>query len=71
MGTRDALRSLPSRRKSSQVAPLGLGLGLYISDQLVRAHGGSIVADSHTSGTRFQATLPRSGGRVGERFDSG
>lgn len=51
----------PFRRgeKSSQVARHGLGLGLYITDQIVRAHGGSIVAESDTSGTRFRVTLPR------------
>ncbi|MFZ5893310.1 MAG: PAS domain-containing protein [Myxococcota bacterium] len=51
----------PFRRgeKSSQVARRGLGLGLYITDQIVRAHGGSIVAESDTSGTRFRVTLPR------------
>lgn len=51
----------PFRRgeKSSQLARRGLGLGLYITDQIVRAHGGSIVAESDTSGTRFRVTLPR------------
>jgi signal transduction histidine kinase len=38
----------------------GLGLGLYISRQIVIAHGGDIQVRSHPSeGTRFQVTLPR------------
>lgn len=37
----------------------GLGLGLYISERIVRAHGGEIVVTSHAlEGTRFQATFP-------------
>ena len=46
-------------RKPAQKATRGLGLGLYITDQIVRAHGGSIEAASDTSGTRFRVTLPR------------
>jgi signal transduction histidine kinase len=38
----------------------GLGLGLYISGQIVRAHGGTIeVSSSEEAGTRFIVTLPR------------
>jgi signal transduction histidine kinase len=38
----------------------GLGLGLYISQHIVRAHGGSIaVESSYESGTRFEIRLPR------------
>jgi two-component system, sensor histidine kinase and response regulator len=41
----------------------GLGLGLYIVDQLVRAHGGRVQVDSQPStGTRFLVDLPRSAG---------
>jgi signal transduction histidine kinase len=37
----------------------GLGLGLYISRGIVRAHGGRIWADSaHDAGTRFVFTMP-------------
>ncbi|HEV7578779.1 MAG TPA: GAF domain-containing sensor histidine kinase [Caldimonas sp.] len=37
----------------------GLGLGLYISDQIVKAHGGTMdVSSSREHGTRFVATLP-------------
>ncbi len=37
----------------------GLGLGLYITDQIVRAHGGSVSASSDATRTRFVARLPR------------
>jgi PAS domain S-box-containing protein len=38
----------------------GLGLGLYITKEVVRAHGGSIVVtSSEDEGTAFRITLPR------------
>jgi signal transduction histidine kinase/CheY-like chemotaxis protein len=38
----------------------GLGLGLYIVDQIVRAHGGTIaVSSTAEAGTSFTVTLPR------------
>jgi signal transduction histidine kinase len=37
----------------------GLGLGLYIVDQFVRAHGGEVVAGNDADGARFEARLPR------------
>jgi signal transduction histidine kinase len=38
----------------------GLGLGLYISERIVAAHGGKIeVQSSHGTGTRFEAIFPR------------
>lgn len=37
----------------------GLGLGLYIVEQIVRAHGGSIGVTSDESGTTFTVELPR------------
>jgi phosphoserine phosphatase RsbU/P len=38
----------------------GLGLGLYIAREIVRAHRGTIAAVSSASGTQFRITLPRS-----------
>ncbi len=37
----------------------GLGLGLFIVDQIVRAHGGSVVATSDEGATSFTVNLPR------------
>jgi len=48
----------------------GLGLGLYITDQVVRAHRGEIsVTSSEVAGTRFTLSLPR-GGDGGAAFSS-
>ncbi|HVJ18007.1 MAG TPA: PAS domain-containing sensor histidine kinase [Polyangiaceae bacterium] len=47
-------RAVPSKHYG------GLGLGLYISRQIVEAHGGTIEADSSSSaGTTFIVSLPR------------
>jgi signal transduction histidine kinase len=48
-------RNAPERRASSA----GLGLGLFIAQQIVRAHGGDITARSDTKGTTFRIWLPR------------
>lgn len=37
----------------------GLGLGLYIAREIVRAHGGEIVLHSDESGTTFSTSWPR------------
>lgn len=37
----------------------GLGLGLYIAQQIARAHGGSIQVQSADGQTRFEIRLPR------------
>jgi signal transduction histidine kinase len=51
------------RAKSGKVP--GLGLGLYISRQLVEAHGGRICVDSPPAGpTTFRFTLPASANQV-------
>jgi signal transduction histidine kinase len=50
----------PFRQATVQPKGGGLGLGLYISDQIVRGHGGSIVARSTAAeGTTFSVRLPR------------
>lgn len=44
----------------SPASSTGLGLGLYITREIVRAHGGSIVVRStETAGTTFTVLLPR------------
>ena len=46
-------------RDSRKTATAGLGLGLYISQQIVMAHGGDIEVQSNESdGTTFRVTLP-------------
>jgi signal transduction histidine kinase len=41
----------------------GLGLGLFITEQIVQGHGGSIhVESTHAGGTRFSVSLPRVAG---------
>jgi signal transduction histidine kinase len=37
----------------------GLGLGLYIAQQIAQAHGGSIQVQSAEGQTRFEIRLPR------------
>lgn len=57
----DMLASLfhPFRRGGSRVRGAeGLGLGLYIVDQIARAHGGEVVVRSDDALTRFSVTLP-------------
>ena len=50
----------PFRRGASPVrAAEGLGLGLYIVQQVVAAHGGRITVSSGQGLTRFQVVLPR------------
>jgi signal transduction histidine kinase len=49
----------PFWRSSQLRAGAGLGLGLYICAEIVRAHGGTLeVASSASSGTTFVALLP-------------
>lgn len=52
----DPFRSSTERRAREE----GLGLGLYIAQQIVVAHGGSLdVETSPDAGTTFRVTLPR------------
>lgn len=60
---KDILATLfqPFRRgRSQRRAKDGLGLGLHIVDQIVRAHVGSIHVVSDATGTHFVVSLPRS-----------
>jgi two-component system, sensor histidine kinase and response regulator len=50
---------LPFRRGSGKPRS-GVGLGLYIVEQIVSAHGGTIIAESDRGSTRFLVRLPRS-----------
>jgi two-component system, sensor histidine kinase and response regulator len=46
--------------KRSRQSGKGLGLGLYIVQQIALAHGGSVVAESNAAlGTRMRVRLPR------------
>lgn len=50
----------PFRRGESSANPAGLGLGLYIVRQLVRAHGGQVeVTSNEAEGTTFRIAVPR------------
>ena len=49
-----------SRSRDTDARDTGVGLGLAIASEIVRAHGGSIEVDSIVDiGTRFTVTLPR------------
>jgi signal transduction histidine kinase len=51
----------PFKRGSSRtIGARGLGLGLYIVDQIARAHGGKVMVRSDAAVTRFNVTLPLS-----------
>lgn len=53
----EPLRGAEPRKRAGSS---GLGLGLYISAQIVNAHGGEIrVSSDEASGTRFEVCLPR------------
>jgi signal transduction histidine kinase len=54
-----------SRGTKADVQTRSIGLGLYIVDHIVRAHGGSVrVESSAAEGTTFTVRLPRVPGRV-------
>jgi len=46
----------------------GLGLGLYIADQIVHAHGGSIEASTTDATTCFRIVIPRDAPSAGIMF---
>ncbi|MDF1504870.1 sensor histidine kinase [Roseisolibacter sp. H3M3-2] len=60
-GLFNPLRTRQAPRTASGRGPSGsLGLGLYIADRIVAAHGGRIeVESSESAGTRFTLHLPR------------
>jgi signal transduction histidine kinase len=47
------------RQGSPTAATKGLGLGLFIADQIVKAHGGTLTAESRAEATTFTLVLPR------------
>jgi len=49
----------PFRRGDLALHREGLGLGLYIASEIVRAHKGRITATSSLAGTTFVVELPR------------
>jgi PAS domain S-box-containing protein len=57
-----ALATLFEPFRQGQRTGSGLGLGLYIVDQVVRAHGGEISVQSDTERTTFAVQLPRQDG---------
>jgi len=59
----------PFRRgRASADNPGGIGLGLYIAEQIVIAHGGTIHVQSNwEQGTTFTLKLPRSSKRSSPR----
>lgn len=49
----------PFKRERPAMRSEGLGLGLYISERIVSAHGGTIEVDSCSrAGTRFEVKIP-------------
>jgi len=58
---RDVLFEPLRQGSNSRGGPPGnIGLGLFIVDQIVRAHGGQVAVESaHDAGTTFTVTLPR------------
>ncbi len=68
--TSEEQRSLfdPFRRGSptsaSATKSSGLGLGLFISDQIVRGHGGAMTVRSDAHGTTFAASVPHAPDRA-------
>ena len=61
----------PYRRGRGTASSRGLGLGLFISDQIVRAHGGTLtVTSTAEDGTTFTVALPRGPATSDDRASS-
>jgi signal transduction histidine kinase len=60
-GMFDPMKSRLSSRRAATSGPLGsLGLGLYIAERIIDAHGGHIEVEStEENGTTFTVHLPR------------
>ena len=56
---------LPTARPDPRA---GLGLGLYIADQIVHAHGGSIEASTADATTLFRIVIPRAAPSAAQLF---
>ena len=69
---RDTGSGIPAEQHSKIFEPLyttkpgGTGLGLYIVQEIVAAHGGQVTVESvEGQGTTFTVTLPRAVGESG------
>ena len=49
---------MPFKRESDRPSKNGLGLGLYIADQIAQAHGGTLSFTSDEKETRFSFSMP-------------
>jgi signal transduction histidine kinase len=62
-----------SRAAEQRRSDDGLGLGLYITNEIIQAHGGRIeMSSNRRAGTTFEVRLPRAAApRQGDRVSSG
>jgi signal transduction histidine kinase len=69
----DPLVSGESRAAEQRRSDDGLGLGLYITNEIIQAHGGRVeVTSNRQAGTTFEVRLPHAAApRQGDRAPSG